>query len=229
MQQRPRRPTTPKRPPAAESGRRQQVYESLKRGILEGVYEPNQRLTETELAQELGVSRLTVRLALVRLAQDGLVVVQANRGASVRSVGVPQAIRMLKVRAALEGVAASLAAESVTKAEVDEMERIVRDMGELGETETLKYAELSNRLHGLILSAAREEMLELMLATISHALVRFQHRTILVPGRRAQSLSEHVPIVAALKRGDAETAEQLMRAHVLQIRKTLLDNAALLS
>src|SRR3954462_12405485 len=72
MEQRAHRATSGKPPPAAESGRRQQVYEALMRGILEGVYEPNQRLTETELAQELGVSRLTVRLALVRLAQDGL-------------------------------------------------------------------------------------------------------------------------------------------------------------
>jgi DNA-binding GntR family transcriptional regulator len=109
------------------------------------------------------------------------------------------------------------------------MERIVRDMGTLAESETLKYAELSNRLHGLIISAAREEMLELMLATLGHALVRYQHRTILVPGRRAQSLREHIPIVEALKRRDAAAAEELMRAHVLQIRQTLLDNAPLLA
>jgi DNA-binding GntR family transcriptional regulator len=212
-----------------ESGRRQQVYDTLKQGILTGVYQPNQRLTEMDLAQELGVSRLTVRLALVQLQQDGLVVVQANRGASVRSVSVPQALRVLKMRSALEGVAASLAAESVTDAEVGEMERILDDMNALGETETLKYAGLSNRLHALILRAAHDEMLEVMLATLNHALVRYQHRTILVPGRRAQSLSEHIPLVAALKRHDAAEAEQLMRTHVLQIRQTLLDNASLLA
>jgi DNA-binding GntR family transcriptional regulator len=216
-------------PAGVDSGRRQQVYEALKQGILAGVYQPNQRLTEMDLAQELGVSRLTVRLALVRLSQDGLVVVQPNRGASVRSVSVPQALRVLKMRAALEGVAASLAAESITDADVSEMEHIIDQMGALGETETLKYAELSTRLHALILSLASDEILEVMLATLNHALVRYQHRTILVPGRRAQSLSEHIPLVAALKKRDAATAEQLMRAHVLQIRQTLLDNGPLLA
>ena len=87
----------------------------IRDGILTGTYGPNQRLTEMDLSAELGVSRQTVGIALVRLEQEGLVVTQPNRGASVRSVSVAEALRALRVREALEGVAASLAAQFVTR------------------------------------------------------------------------------------------------------------------
>src|SRR5919106_5618404 len=80
------------------------TYQRLKGDIMEGVYTPRQRLIETEIAQVLGVSRATLRAALIRLQHEGLVEIQPNRGAQVRAFSVEEAERILQVREVLEGL-----------------------------------------------------------------------------------------------------------------------------
>ena len=213
-----------------ESTRLDKAYQALKQGIIDGTYQPNQRLTEMELSQVLGVSRPTARQALIRLEQEGLVVIQPNRGASVRSLTVPEALRTLRIREVLDGLAASLAAELATEDELAEMSAIIAQMEQHVErNEMLDYSRLNGRLHTAILRAARDETLYRMLASLNHALVRYQYRTILVPGRQSQSLSEHKELVRAIKARDSAAAEQAMRTHVSHVRQTLSQAAQLLA
>src|SRR5947207_992484 len=102
--------TQPGRP--AEAGARGQLeyaYQRLKDAIANGIYMPNQRLIEAEVTQALGVSRTTLRAALIRLHQEGLVEIEVNRGARVRAFGLDEAVEILMVREVLEGLAAVLA------------------------------------------------------------------------------------------------------------------------
>src|SRR5690348_5733167 len=143
-----------------EASRRLVAYRVLRDRILQGMYGPNQRLTEMELSQELGVSRQTVGLALVRLEQEGLVITQPNRGATVRGFTMPEALRSMRIREALEGVTAALAAENATDAELHEMSSTVQEMYALSEPDELqRYSALCNRLHALILTPARDDTL----------------------------------------------------------------------
>jgi DNA-binding GntR family transcriptional regulator len=209
--------------------RRDRAYLAIRDGILTGVYGPNQRLTEMDLSAELGVSRQTVGIALVRLEQEGLVVTQPNRGASVRSGSVAEALRALRVREALEGVAASLAAQFVTPAELEEMDAVLASMERRDDPEGLaRYSRLNARLHELILNTARDETLNRMLASLDYALVRYQLRTVLVPGRLEESVAEHQHIVAALRAHDPAAAEHAARRHVARIREVLGHSAQLL-
>src|SRR5437868_7188903 len=112
----------------ADASHRDTTYLAIRDAIVKGTYGPNQRLTEMDLSAELGVSRQTVGIALVRLQQEGMVVTRPNRGASVRSVSVAEALRALRIREALEGVAASLAAQFVTDEELAEMGELVAGM-----------------------------------------------------------------------------------------------------
>ena len=216
--------------PEAESTRLDKAYQALKHGIIQGTYQPNQRLTEMELSQVLGVSRPTARQALVRLEQEGLVVIQPNRGASVRSLTVPEALRTLRIREVLDGLAAALAAELATEEELAELTEIVAEMEQMIQAnEMLSYSRLNGRLHTAILRAARDETLHRMLASLNHALVRYQYRTVLVPGRQAQSLREHQELVRAIAARDPLAAEQAMRTHVSHVRQTLSQAAQLLA
>jgi DNA-binding GntR family transcriptional regulator len=213
----------------SDARRRDRAYVMIRDGILTGAYGPNQRLTEMDLSSELGVSRQTVGIALVRLEQEGLVVTQPNRGASVRSVNLAEALRALRVREALEGVAASLAAQFVTPADLAEMDAVLADMDARDNAEALmKYSRLNNRLHELILRAARDETVDRMLASLNYALVRYQFRTVLVPGRMAESVAEHQRIVEALRAHDPASAEHAARRHVARIREVLEQSAQLL-
>ncbi len=214
---------------APDARRRDRAYQSIREGILTGAYGPNQRLTEMDLSAELGVSRQTVGIALVRLEQEGLVVTQPNRGASVRPVTIAEALRALRVREALEGVAASLAAQFVKPEELEEMDAVLADM-RVGDTpdRLLQYSQLNSRLHELVLRAARDATVDRMLASLNYALVRYQYRTVLVPGRMLESVVEHGRIVDALRAHDPAAAEQAARRHVARIRAVLEHSAQLL-
>jgi DNA-binding GntR family transcriptional regulator len=213
----------------SDARRRDRAYLAIRDGILTGTYGPNQRLTEMDLSTELGVSRQTVGIALVRLEHEGLVVTQPNRGASVRSVSVAEALRALRVREALEGVAASLAAQFVTPEELAEMDAVVAEMRARHDSEALvRYSQLNTRLHELIVRAARDETVDRMLASLNYALVRYQSRTVLVPGRLEKSLVEHQRIVEALRSRDPASAEEAARRHVARIRDVLEHSAQLL-
>ena len=214
---------------ATDARRRDRAYQSIREGILAGAYGPNQRLTEMDLSAELGVSRQTVGIALVRLEQEGLVVTQPNRGASVRPVTIAEALRALRVREALEGVAASLAAQFITPEELEEMDAVLADM-RVGDApdRLLNYSLLNSRLHELVLRAARDATVDRMLASLNYALVRYQYRTVLVPGRMLESVVEHGRIVDALRARDPAAAEQAARRHVARLRDVLEHSAQLL-
>ena len=82
--------------------------------ILRGHLAPGQRLVEGDLADRLGVTRGSVRLALLTLTDEGLVERVHHRGASVRQVPLAEALEITDVRMVLEGLCAAKAAERIT-------------------------------------------------------------------------------------------------------------------
>lgn len=215
---------------AAVSSRFERAYRCLRDSITDGTYRPNQRLTETELAGALGVSRPTVRAILVRLEQEGLVVIEPNRGASVRSFDIAEAVKTLRMREVLEGLSAALAAELATPDDLAVMTDVVAEMEEkIQAVDLLGYSSLNAKLHRTILNAAQDEQLKRVLWSLHYALIRYQYRTVLVPGRKDESLREHREIVDHIHARDAAGAEAAMRRHVSHVRETLQHSAELLA
>jgi DNA-binding GntR family transcriptional regulator len=96
---------------ARDGAKIERAYQRLKQDIMSGAYSPNERLVEAPLTRALGVSRNTLRTVLARLEQEGLVVLEPNRGGRVRAFSLEEAHDMLRVREVLEGLIARLAAE----------------------------------------------------------------------------------------------------------------------
>jgi DNA-binding GntR family transcriptional regulator len=210
-------------------GQFESAYQGLKRRIVDGVYAPRQHLVETDVARELEVSRATVRAILIRLQQDGLVEIQPNRGARVRAFTVDEAVRLLQVREVLEGLAASLAAQQATPAQLAALHDIVGDMDRaLAAGDLLAYSSINARFHRVILDAAAHQFIDQILGSLHYPLVRYQFRTILVPGRKDESLAEHREILACLELQGAAGAERAARRHVAQVRATLEQSGELL-
>jgi len=198
------------------------AYQRLKQDIIDGVYTPRQRLVEAEVAQALGVSRATLRAVLIRLQHEGFVEIQPNRGAQVRSFSLEEATRILQVREVLEGLAAALAAEKATPAQLSELQRIVTAMEKtLAADDLLGHLPLVGRFHQGIVEAAGNEFIDQFLGMLRAPLVRHQFRIILVPGRKEESLAEHREILTALERRDTRGAERAMRRHVARLRDSL--------
>ena len=87
------------------------VFENLWTAILDGNLKAGQRLMEVQLAEQLGVSRTPIREAIRKLELEGLVVMLPRKGAYVANMSFKDLIDVLEVRASLEGLAGSLAAE----------------------------------------------------------------------------------------------------------------------
>jgi DNA-binding GntR family transcriptional regulator len=148
--------------------------------------------------------------------------IQPNRGAQVRSFSVDEATRILQVREVLEGLAAGLAAERATAAELAELRDIVTQMEHrLAADDLLGHLPLVGRFHERIIKVAGNEFIDQFLGMLRAPLIRHQFRVILVPGRRDASLAEHRDILTSLARRDATGAERAMRQHIAKLRQSL--------
>jgi DNA-binding GntR family transcriptional regulator len=194
----------------------------LRHAIVTGRFQPSERLIEVEVARELGVGRSAVRTALARLEHEGLVEHERHRGARVRLVGAQEAVEILETRAVLEGLAARHAAQRATLADIRDLERILEGMRRRLDARDLLGASDENAvLHGRILKIASHATATRLIATLKSQLVRFQYRTIMLPGRSEHSFGEHAAIVGAIAARDPDRAEQAMRTHLSHVAEAL--------
>jgi len=194
------------------------VLAELRTAILRGEYAPRQRLIETELTERYATSRFVLRNALNRLASEGLVEFQPNRGARVREISVAEAIEITEIRRAIEGLVAARAAERITDVQIvelralgDEMAAVVRN------ADMLRYSELNAQLHSRVRVIAQHATATRITEQLRAQMVRHQFRLSLVPGRPSVSLPEHLEIIDAIARHDPDAAEQAARAHLRSV------------
>jgi DNA-binding GntR family transcriptional regulator len=201
--------------PFTRSNLREQIKDVILQRIVEGSYRPGSRIVETRIAQELGVSQGPVREALRDLEQLGCVVHEPNRGCSVREFSLDELLEAFPVRAALEALAARLAAERITKAELAELDQLLARMRRAARARDAHDQSQANAtIHATIVRAARNATLERqwqMLEPYSRT-----YLTVSRPGIDLRHLSErHVPILVALRRRDPQAAAQAMHEHLM--------------
>jgi len=198
------------------------VYRELREAIVDGRFQPNERLVESDLARMFEAGRTSIRSALVRLDQEGLVTREPHRGARVRLISAGEAIEIEQVRLALERLLARCAGERVTNADVEDLRRSVREMRErVDRDDAIGYSELSAQFHQRIWAIADQQVATQLLTALRSQGIRFQYPTILRPGRTEKSLQEHEAIVAALATRDPDICEAAMAEHLSHVIETL--------
>jgi DNA-binding GntR family transcriptional regulator len=189
---------------------REQVTELLLERILAHHYAPGERLVQTRIAQELGISQAPVREALRELEMLRFIESAPFRGSWVREVSAVELNEVYVIRAALEEVAAREAAQRL-RGDVSALEREIRAMATA--TDTRVQVEHDVRFHQLIVEAAGNSRLTELWASL-----QVEARTMITAlrtGLDATQVAEmHQPIVDALRRQDAEAAGQEIRRHV---------------
>jgi DNA-binding GntR family transcriptional regulator len=211
--------------PAVESPAQDRPEDRLRAAIVTGRLLPNERLVEADLTRRLGVGRSAVRAALARLEHEGLVELEPHRGARVRRVALAEAVEILQARAALEGLAVRQAAAHATAEDVDDLRAILAEMRRLLDAGDLLAASDANALlHDRLRRIGGHATANRLIAELRSQLVRFEYRTILVPGRSRHSLAEHTAIVDAVAAGNADAAEEAMRVHLSHVGDALRDS-----
>lgn len=196
---------------------REIVFETLRDAIINQTLEPGERLMEIQMAEEMGVSRTPVREAIRKLELEGLVIMVPRKGAYVAGISVKDIHEVFEVRASLEGLAASLAAQRVTPEELDEMEKnLFMETGEedADENNLRSIVEIDTSFHDLLYKAAKNEKLFQMVNNLQEQLQRFRSASLARPGRSRTALDEHRKILEAIAMGDSKLAQKLAMEHI---------------
>jgi DNA-binding GntR family transcriptional regulator len=201
------------------------TYQYIKENILNGTFKPSQKLTETQLAQQFAVSRSTVKKALLKLEQENLVTIEDNKGATIKSFTLEEVLNYLEIREVLEGLVARSAARSIDSDGLAKLKATLEKMQQFITCNELdKYSEQNKEFHSIIYHSAANKQAVEMITMIRTQLIRYQFRTILVPGRKDNSLAEHTAIYEALCRNDEDAAEATVKKHIASVRKTVESN-----
>lgn len=197
-------------------------YEALREAIVRGELAPNARLIESDISSEFDMSRGAVRTALIRLEQEGLVVREPHRGARVRPVSDEEAVEILQARAVLEGLAVRLAAERIDDAGATRLQAcLARQRQLLGVGDLLGASDVNADLHATLLELSGHGTAVRLIDALNSQTVRYQYRTILIPGRSAASVAEHASIVEAVVAGHPDEAESAMRRHLFNVAQAV--------
>jgi DNA-binding GntR family transcriptional regulator len=140
----------------------------------------------------------------------------------VRQVTDTEAIEILQARAVLEGLAVRLTAERLDDAGAERLQSVLARHRALLEAGDLLGASDANAdLHAALLELSGHRTAQRLIHGLNSQTVRYQYRTILIPGRPHASQAEHAAVVEAVLAGEAEEAEEAMRRHLFNVAEAL--------
>jgi len=199
-----------------------QIYDYLRGEILTGGFVPGERLDLGDLVERLRVSKMPVKEAIARLATEGLLDVQAQRGTFVSQVNPRELAETFEVRCALEMMAGELACARAKKSDTEQLRRLIAEMEQ--SADVAHHLELNFKFHSLIVELADNRKL----AETYHRLrvpiqvAGIHYRSENWTERIAQEQKEHRAIVRALELKDAEAVARAIRDHIQRGGASLL-------
>jgi DNA-binding GntR family transcriptional regulator len=204
------------------------IYDRLKHAITAiNIYDENAelRLDERQLSERLATSRTPIREALARLEQEGLVQIVPRKGVYIARKSKAEILDMITVWAALESMAARLAARDASDAEIAALRQMFTtfDNGQV-QARIDEYSDTNVRFHQTILALGKNPLLCEMADHLFVHMRSIRMRTIGEGNRANRSIIDHLHIIEALEARDADLAERLTREHTLHLADHVRDN-----
>lgn len=194
---------------------------TLRQRILDHTLKPNERLRQEDLAARLGISRMPIREALRQLEAEGLVVLTAH-GATVAAISPEGMWEEYLMRSVLEGLAARLGTENLqpeTLAGLAASHEEMRHFGESGDrTAVLEQVRL---IHETLYECSGMPNLCRAIRTLRTNCERYRRAYISVAGRVVREVEINAELLEACRARDAERAERIVRASIVESATTL--------
>ena len=211
---------------SADAATEERVTDVIRSAIVRGEYAPNQRLIEADLSDTFAASRATVRIALLELANEGLVERLPNKGSRVRAISVDEAIEILEVRIGVEGLCAAKTAAQVSDDEVQEFLELRQHMiHAVADGDLVEYSRLHQQLDQRVRVLSRHATAAAVLGRLHAQSVRHQFKLSSRPQRAKVSVLEHAAIIDAIVARDPDAAQAAVREHLLSVIGALRDVA----
>ncbi len=192
----------------------QEAYAFIDNRIRSGVYAAGQRLVADDIAAELSMSRMPVREAFRRLAGDGVIMLRANRGAIVTSLGEQDVREVFEMRAALEGLAAGNAVARIKPSQMRDLELLLERMEEAN-LEHQTWVTRHREFHEYLTDLAGMPRVSRQIAVLHTVIEPYMRVWVSREVNSMQSKACHEHILEALRTGEREVVEQALRTHVL--------------
>ncbi|MFW5980617.1 MAG: GntR family transcriptional regulator [Halanaerobiaceae bacterium] len=203
---------------------RKQVYEVLRKAILQGKLKPGEKITEMEIAGQLNVSRTPVREAIRMLELEELIVIVPQRGKFVAGIkSIKEINEIFQVREELEGLAAYLTAKNISETKLAEMKEKVNQIEKCVQEDDLEGCiESDISFHQIIYEVSSNKWLQKFLDSLFEQITRFRSESLSREGRMEEAYQEHKKLYAAIKNGDSELARNLVREHIENARESVI-------
>jgi DNA-binding GntR family transcriptional regulator len=197
------------------------IARALRSAILQGRYKANQPLRQDQLAEELGVSKVPVREALVQLKAEGLVTFMPNRGAVVTELSAREVDEIFTMRIALETKALERAIPNLRSADFIRAKGVLEIIEEEGNR--AEWSELNWEFHATLYQAAQMPRLLSTIHMLHNNVARYL--IIYLDRLSAQIISqkEHWAIFNACREGDVDTASKQLTTHLRQASERLVE------
>ncbi|KKB11268.1 hypothetical protein VE25_13170 [Devosia geojensis] len=192
-----------------------ELVEILREMIIEGAIATGRRIPELELCEQLGVSRTPLREALKVLANEGLVELTPNRGATVVELKIEDIEEIFPVIGALESLAGELVCARASDDAITTIEGLHAEMAAHFQAADLpNYLKASQTFHDTILESSGNTALIASYRNLTQRLRRATNSAHMTRERWEESMREHEKILAALKQRNAPLLGELLRQHL---------------
>jgi DNA-binding GntR family transcriptional regulator len=197
---------------------REMALSAIRQAILRGDLKPGQRLMESEIARQMGVSRAPVREALRQLETEGLVVSEAHRGAFVAELSAKDVSEICALRAAVESMAARIVTEQASPETLAELQQAVADMAQAADEGDLpRLAALDLSFHEMLCRASGNSRLLdtwLNMTSLIRTFIDLTH-TLYLPADELVRL--HTEVIEHIQNRRADEAGQALARHILEV------------
>ncbi|MCF0141058.1 MAG: GntR family transcriptional regulator [Mogibacterium sp.] len=200
------------------------VYLELKHKILTGEIESQTRLMEIDLAEKMNVSRTPIREAIHRLADDGLVKLEARKGAYVANISIKDMLDVFEVREDMEGFTAYLATQRITdeqKFKLDEIAKRYEAATKRNDKEAV--IELDEEFHNFIVACCNNETLAELVKYVQELSLRFRYLYYDDFSLYEGTAEQHNRIAEAIVSGDADKARKEADEHVKTLKTFVIE------
>ena len=199
------------------------TFYTLRTDIVEGRIAAGSKLSEAELSTKYGVSRAVIREAISRLVSCHIVERKANIGARVVALTPEGLIELYQVRESLEGMAARLAAQNMTPAQIADLTTLLEQHAASVKDSQSYYQEAGDVdfHYRIIIGSHNNQLITLLTEGIYHLVRMYRVQLGMAGPRVTTAFAEHQHIAQAIANRDAELAEMLMRRHITYSRQNI--------
>jgi len=200
------------------------VYDSLKESILNGSLKPGERLMESKIADDLGVSRTPVREAIRKLEKEKYVKMVPRKGAYVEDLTKEDILEVIEIRVVLEGLAAELAAQNITDEMKEKMKENVRRFNLASvEVDREELIVLDEIFHNMIYVASGNKKLNEIVKELQDQFQRFRLSYFNEFDSYNRLTDSHNKLFNAIADGNSSEAKKYAIEHIEEIKKNLIE------